>query len=54
MPLTNRMSHGEKVGELIRAFKSKGKIGNSKPKSMAAARAQANAVAYSKERKSAK
>ena len=50
MPLSKSMSHGEKVGELIRAFKKTGKIGTSRPDSKKAAVAQANAIAYAKER----
>ena len=52
MPLSKSMSHGEKVGELIRAFKKTGKIGTSRPGSKKEAIAQANAIAYSRERKS--
>lgn len=54
MPLKKSMSHGEKVGELVKAFKRKGKIGTSRPGSMKAAVAQANAIAYAKERSRAK
>lgn len=40
------------IGELIRGFKKKGKIGSSRPKSGAAARRQAVAIAFAKAGKS--
>lgn len=53
MPLVSgrsKSAHSANVKELVRAFKSSGKIGTSRPKSMKAAVAQANAIAYSKQK----
>lgn len=55
MPLiagTSDKAHSANVRELVRAFKAKGRIGNSKPGSMKAALAQANAIAFRKQRES--
>ena len=38
----------ENIGELVRAYKRKGKIGNTKPRSAKHARSIAAAIAYSK------
>lgn len=49
MPLTqskSKKAFSSNVGELIHAFKQKGKIGSSKPKSKAEARKQALAIAF--------
>ena len=45
-------AHSANVAELVRTFKAKGRIGNSKPGSVKAAVAQANAIAYRKARES--
>jgi hypothetical protein len=55
MPLVagrSKSAHSANMKELVRAFKSSGKIGTSHPKSMKAAVAQANAIAYDKQRRS--
>lgn len=57
MPLiagASAKAHSANVAELVRAFKAKGKIGTSTPGSMKKALAQANAIAYSKQRQSRK
>lgn len=36
------------IGEMVRSYKKKGKIGSSKPKSVGAAAKQAAAIAYEK------
>lgn len=53
MPLIKGSSQktiGENIAELIRTFKSSGKIGNIKPKSMAHAQQIARAIAFRKSR----
>ena len=42
------------IGEMLHKYKATGKIGTSKPKSMAAARSQAAAIAYAKAGKTRK
>ena len=57
MPLKKGKSQAiisENIGEVVRAYKKKGKIGTSKPKSKKAAIKQAVAIAYSKAGKSRK
>ena len=46
--------HGSNVGEMMRSWKKTGKIGNTRPKTMAQAERIANAAAYSKARSSKK
>ena len=53
MPLKPGKGRGvvsKNIGELLRKYKGSGKIGSSHPKSMAAARRQAAAIAYRKSR----
>ena len=57
MPLKKGSSQktiSRNIGELVGAYKEKGRIGTSKPKSKAAAVKQAAAIAYSKAGKSRK
>ncbi len=57
MPLmegTGQKTISRNIGELIRTYKRKGKIGNSKPESDEKARKVAIAMAYSKAGKSKK
>ncbi len=54
MPLNSgksRKARSENIGKLISEYKKTGKIGTSKPRSMAQAQRQAAAIAYSKGRK---
>jgi hypothetical protein len=54
MPLKSGSSQKTKssnIGELVRAFKRTGKIGNTKPRSAKHARVIAAAIAYDKARK---
>ena len=37
---------GKNIGEMVKGFKSKGKIGTSTPSSLAKAMAQASAISY--------
>lgn len=46
MPLTPGAPVGQSIEELINSFKSKGKIGNTKPKNPDQARRIAIAIAY--------
>jgi len=39
---------GKNIGEMVKGFKNKGKIGTSAPSSLAKAMAQASAIAYKK------
>jgi hypothetical protein len=55
MPLKSGKSskvRDENIEELLRKYKNTGKIGNTKPKSMADARRIAVAISYSKQKKS--
>jgi len=55
MPLKRGSSQktiSSNIGEMVRSFKKKGKIGTSKPSSVGAAAKQAAAIAYSKAGKS--
>jgi hypothetical protein len=55
MPLKSGSSdktRSENIGELMHAYKSKGKIGNTTPKSKAKAAQIAAAIAYKKQRES--
>jgi hypothetical protein len=53
MPLKSGKSNiGKNVGELMRAYKQKGKIGASHPKTKKAAQKQAVAIALSKAKES--
>jgi len=57
MPLKKGKSKkvvSENIGELVKAYKSKGKIGNTNPKSMEHAQKIAVAIAKDKARKSKK
>lgn len=57
MPLKKGSSQktiSRNIGELVGAYKEKGRIGTSKPKSKAAAVKQAAAIAYAKAGKSRK
>ena len=57
MPLKRGSSQktiSSNIGEMVRSFKKKGKIGTSKPGSVGAATKQAAAIAYSKAGKSRK
>ena len=53
MPLkAGKGKRGTNINELLHSYKETGKIGTSHPKSMKKAKAQAAAIAYSKERES--
>lgn len=55
MPLQSGKTEGafkSNVSELMKAYKSKGKIGNSKPANKKKALAQALAISYTEKRKS--
>ena len=57
MPLKKGKSQktiSKNIGEMVTKYKTTGKIGTSKPKSMKAAVAQASAAAYAKAGKSKK
>ena len=57
MPLKRGSSQktiGSNIGEMVRSFKKKGKIGTSKPSSVGAATKQAAAIAYEKAGKTRK
>lgn len=57
MPLKRGSSQktiSSNIGEMVRSFKKKGKIGTSKPSGVGAATKQAAAIAYSKAGKSRK
>ena len=51
MPLSKGKGHvHENIRELVRSFKEKGSIGNTKPGSMRKAKSIASAIAYRKSR----
>jgi hypothetical protein len=53
MPLmagSSAKTRSTNIGEMLRSFKQTGRIGNSKPRSMKKATAQAAAIAYRKAR----
>ena len=51
MPLDRSMAVGDMIGEIVRSYKKRRKIGPTKPRSMSHAKEIAAAIAYNVKRK---
>lgn len=49
-PGKSQQTRNDNIAELVRSYKTRGKIGQSRPKSMKEAVQQATAIAYDKQR----